>query len=273
MKVIKSSVELFEQEPGISGMFKFIERCGRVAYKSEDKITSDSWDRFCRMLFEKGHWAVFEHGTVYLEFQDGQEVGDIPEFKALTETKPYTRWTKDSTGKVYLTTNYRVICQLGLRDFMEKNWSEPGINHYHRLGSHWVCSRATSHQVVRHRGYCLAGDCEIFSSSKKRWKIEELFNWKSDKKRKGALKMINIASVDENTGVIGTTKIKDIIQTGVKPVYKVMTKSGRYITTTLEHQYYVGNGEYKPLLDLKVGDKIMANGLELLDNRQSAVSM
>ena len=38
MKLIEPSVELIKQEPGIEGIYKQIERCARVCYKSEDKI-------------------------------------------------------------------------------------------------------------------------------------------------------------------------------------------------------------------------------------------
>ena len=45
MRIEKSKVEILEQEPGIIGMYRFIERAGRVAYKTEDKITEDSWQK------------------------------------------------------------------------------------------------------------------------------------------------------------------------------------------------------------------------------------
>ena len=65
MKIEKSKVEILEQEPGIIGMYRFIERAGRVAYKTEDKITEDSWQKFLKMLKERGQWAVFNQGTDY----------------------------------------------------------------------------------------------------------------------------------------------------------------------------------------------------------------
>ena len=39
MKLIEPSVELIKQESGIEGIYKQIERAGRICYKSEDKIT------------------------------------------------------------------------------------------------------------------------------------------------------------------------------------------------------------------------------------------
>ena len=38
-----------------------IEQCGRVCYKSEDRITEDSAEKFCKGLIARGHEAVLEH--------------------------------------------------------------------------------------------------------------------------------------------------------------------------------------------------------------------
>jgi len=40
---------------------KFIERSGRISYKSEDRITSESAKPFVLMLIERGHESVLEH--------------------------------------------------------------------------------------------------------------------------------------------------------------------------------------------------------------------
>ena len=39
MKIIKPSFEIIEQNPGEIGLFQHIEKCGRVAWKSEERIT------------------------------------------------------------------------------------------------------------------------------------------------------------------------------------------------------------------------------------------
>jgi len=38
-----------------------IERCGRICYRSEDKITDDSAEKFIRMIIKSGHHSVLEH--------------------------------------------------------------------------------------------------------------------------------------------------------------------------------------------------------------------
>ena len=58
MRVIEQSVEILDitQNP-----LQLIERCGRVCYKSEDRITSDSAERFVRQIIKSGHESVLEH--------------------------------------------------------------------------------------------------------------------------------------------------------------------------------------------------------------------
>jgi thymidylate synthase (FAD) len=45
-------------------MLKAIERIGRTCYKSEDKITDDSYETFVRNLIKRGHLSVIEHCSV-----------------------------------------------------------------------------------------------------------------------------------------------------------------------------------------------------------------
>ena len=72
MRLIKSSFEILEQEPGIQGIYKQIERAGRTCYKSEDRITEDSAEKFVNMIKDRQHTAMLEHGTVYLSCSDAE---------------------------------------------------------------------------------------------------------------------------------------------------------------------------------------------------------
>lgn len=42
---------------------KVIERAGRICYKSESKITDESAEKFVKMLLDRGHESVLEHGV------------------------------------------------------------------------------------------------------------------------------------------------------------------------------------------------------------------
>ena len=47
-------------------LLKRIELCGRVAYKSEDRITTDSAQKFVTHLRDKEHLSVLEHGNIVI---------------------------------------------------------------------------------------------------------------------------------------------------------------------------------------------------------------
>lgn len=65
MKIVPPSVKLLAITPNAE---KLIELCGRVAYKSEDKITEDSHIKFIQMILKRGHEAVIEHASASLLF-------------------------------------------------------------------------------------------------------------------------------------------------------------------------------------------------------------
>lgn len=263
MKLIKPSVEIRKQGAGEDGMFEHIEWAGRHCYKSHDKTTADSARAFVGRIAKSGHGSVLEHGTIYLAIP----FDDMP---AELLTNPYTKCKLVHTPAIEdwyaVTTNYRVI--------VENNWDlllmhrcEPTCEHEKRITAKFVTDRAVTHELVRHRtfSFCLSGDSIVYSTKQKKWTIKQLYEWQSDYKRKGRIEMMNIRSVDEETKVIVPNKIKKIFLTGEKDVYEVVTKSGRKLKTTLDHRFFTPNG-YVELKDLKIGDKVYANGKELLEN-------
>lgn len=67
MKVINPSVEILSDIDG-QQILKHLEKCGRICYKSEDKITDDSFDKFLKGIIKRGHEAVIEHYSITLKF-------------------------------------------------------------------------------------------------------------------------------------------------------------------------------------------------------------
>lgn len=67
MIIIKPSVEFMSQINGLD-ILKQIEKCGRVCYKSENKITDDSCIRFAQNIMKRGHEAVLEHCSFTVKF-------------------------------------------------------------------------------------------------------------------------------------------------------------------------------------------------------------
>jgi len=62
MQIIRQSAELLGEIDGIATL-RHIERCGRVCYKSEWRITDDSYAGFVRKIIANGHEAVLEHAS------------------------------------------------------------------------------------------------------------------------------------------------------------------------------------------------------------------
>lgn len=165
MRLIKPTVELIEQEPGIEGLFKHMELCARTCYKSEDKITEDSAKKFINdVIVARGHTAMLEHGTVYLRY----------DFKANDEsnTIAYRLWSKYNEnqyseavqaqpvrgipdGFVAITTNYRVLLQNNWLDDLQYLCS-PTKCHIRRVTVKFTIDRGVSHEFVRHRVYSFA---------------------------------------------------------------------------------------------------------------------
>lgn len=64
MRIIKPDFEIWEQEEGLEGIYKQIERCGRVCYAS-DPIEGKAKDFVLRMI-KLEHGAMLEHGSIHL---------------------------------------------------------------------------------------------------------------------------------------------------------------------------------------------------------------
>lgn len=67
MKIISPSFEILTPLDGKT-ILKHIELCGRVCYKSEDKITDTSAAAFVAGIIKRGHEAVLEHFNISVKF-------------------------------------------------------------------------------------------------------------------------------------------------------------------------------------------------------------
>lgn len=173
MKLITSNVELVQQMPNIDGLYKHIELCGRTAYKSEDKITEDSAEKFVEMLKLNGHSSVFEHGTVYLLLvitpENATSAYEYPSCKftahynwsdvagriaAKYHANPYSSVVSvtQSGGihKYCITTNYRVIYENHWFDDL-RFMCEPTEHHERRITLRIQANIHFYKEATRHR--------------------------------------------------------------------------------------------------------------------------
>jgi len=63
MEIVSPSHTILDDIDGEQVLLK-LERCGRTAYKSEDKITAGSAEKFVAGILKRGHESVIEHVSI-----------------------------------------------------------------------------------------------------------------------------------------------------------------------------------------------------------------
>ena len=101
MKIINPSFEILSPVDG-QAILQHIERCGRVCYKSEDKITDTSAQTFVGSIIKRGHEAVLEHASVTVKFVVDRGVShEIVRHRlaaSCQESTRYCNYSKDGFG-------------------------------------------------------------------------------------------------------------------------------------------------------------------------------
>lgn len=101
MKIVNPHFEILGQVDG-QAILQHIERCGRVCYKSEDKITETSAQAFVGNIIKRGHEAVLEHASVTVKFTVDRGVShEIVRHRLAAycqESTRYCNYSKDGFG-------------------------------------------------------------------------------------------------------------------------------------------------------------------------------
>ena len=101
MKEIRPSFEIMDDIDGAKILQK-LERCGRVCYKSEDKITEGSAEKFIGMIHKSGHESVLEHEKLTVKFIcDRGVTHEIVRHRIASysqESTRYCNYSKDKFG-------------------------------------------------------------------------------------------------------------------------------------------------------------------------------
>ena len=159
MKLIKPYFEIIEQEPGLDGIYKQIELAGRSCYKSEDRITEDSAEKFVNMIKDRQHTAMLEHGTVYLYIHKDHASNIIGDNWVIKQhlSNSYSVINTDSYGNYHITTNYRVLYENDWLDDL-KYLCEPTEYHEKRITVKFICDRGKLAEFTRHRVFSFAAE-------------------------------------------------------------------------------------------------------------------
>lgn len=99
MKIIKSDVQFITPIDGAT-ILKRLEQCGRVCYKSEDKITEGSAEKFVAGIIKRGHEAVLEHCSFTVKFICDRGVShEIVRHRMASYCQESTRYCNYGKGK------------------------------------------------------------------------------------------------------------------------------------------------------------------------------
>ena len=103
MKVISPSVEVWSVDSTDPiAVMKHIERAGRVCYKSEERITDNSCEKFIESVIDRGHTAVLEHGSLIV-YAGGDAESYIHRLREAVHFEQFMRLTHvvDPARKLY----------------------------------------------------------------------------------------------------------------------------------------------------------------------------
>ena len=109
MKIIEQSYEVLRYTDPL----KLIEAAGRTCWKSEDKITDGSAERFVNMLTKAGHYSVLEHASVAFEVESYvfEHIGRMPYSQFINRSK--------DKGRTIVSANFRAWAE-----FFEKYFAD-----------------------------------------------------------------------------------------------------------------------------------------------------
>ena len=170
MKLINQSYEICNQTDfSILGIYKHIEKCTRVAYKSEDKITEDSANKFIKMLLNLEHFAPLELGTLHFRIPTTllkTLIDDLVFHKLWNNIWIQYKSVNDYT---YFTTNYRHwLVMVDKINYLKDYFTEEDNEYYpKRYTVKLITNRSVSHEVVRHRTMSFIQESQRFCAYNK----------------------------------------------------------------------------------------------------------
>jgi thymidylate synthase (FAD) len=262
MKVIDSIVEEIVQEPGVEGLFKQIEVAGRTCYKSEAKITKDSYIAFVEKMVKAGHYSMLEHGTVYLAIPIEKDKADMNAINLFIRN-PYS-WVTISETHVFVTTNLRVLLEnfnenaneywkVILDKFLiDPNKEDPDQQWLERRYTfRFTISRAISHEFVRHRVFSFAQESTRWINyNKKPLMVIRPSTWDNWKSFQKAIWYIAVVISGWIYNLLVWIKVKPEYARGILPMdlktELVMTGTNRQWVDFLNKRFFNSTGRAHP---------------------------
>lgn len=147
MRIIKSSVEKWQQGYAPKDIWEHVARCARICYQSEAK-EGENGESFCRrVILPRKHLSVLEHGTVYLITSE-EHVADF------FYNNPYSRIICATPGYC-ITTNLRVLIENDMY-YLINDARIPTEYHFPRTTFSFITSLGIAREFNRHRVHSIS---------------------------------------------------------------------------------------------------------------------
>lgn len=147
MKILQPNFEIWAQPDGLAAVYRQIERAGRVCYKSEQNTTETSARPFVERMIASEHFAMLEHGTVYLHSTD----------EAFIDRYERNRFSHVNRkgNEAFITTNMRVLAENKWLDDIE--FISPYTHDFERrITVHFTTQVGVTREYNRHRANSMA---------------------------------------------------------------------------------------------------------------------
>lgn len=205
MKLINSSFEIYDQKPGLEGIYEAIEHAGRTCYKSTRPEGQTAKDFVDRMIASK-HTAMLEHGTVNFKVPVNVDVAGnfLDENPLWTKCKHITC----SEGNWWaITTNLRVMVEHFapeyIEELMEKYLCDPTEYHEKRITVRFTADIHFYKDITRHRVFSWAIESTRFCNY-----MKEKFNMSISFMKPTWIKECDILDLEEDCKVLESIYFK-----------------------------------------------------------------
>lgn len=179
MKLIKQSFQFVDQKGfTLRDIYKHIEYCARISYKSQEKVTDTSYKKFVIMLKSRGHDRPLEFGTVHLKMTPSDFQVFILSLLAIDMLNNiWIKYTK-AGDVIYVTTNYRYYLDIAKCLPNVKEYFTEEDNEYYpkRYTVHMILDRGVMDEFRTHVGLShLAESTRYCNYSKDKFNNEVTF--------------------------------------------------------------------------------------------------
>ena len=188
MKIVQPTSDIWGQCPtGIEKAITWIERAGRICYRSEDKIIEGSGRKFVAGIVKRTHYSVIEHSNFVVCSEKYKH--PLHEMERLRNkyATPFLRFLV-SNGRVYIGGNFRAWIEMlnlytidDLFSYFPNEELTPVYTHdevpnrLKMITAEFLTDRAVTHELVRHRPCSFSQESQRYCAYRKH--LEVLLPW------------------------------------------------------------------------------------------------